>query len=177
MAESERPEYFTLFQFFTSLKHDQAWTALVIFFSFLAGAFVLGYKLNSYFKISEYRNKPRSALTSTKQFRALQTKERFLSLYLRYLIAKGAHAKEGSKQSQQTMVGAASDLKSYINDLLKRGEEVKDEIELRGLFLGKGTTRNGVVSRGQGSEPTVKFGYDGSTWPLPIEFASGTAAK
>ena len=55
--------------------------------------------------------------------------------------------------------------KEAIKELLERGEESADDIDLRGLFLGKTP----------GKQATVKFGYDGSVWPLPNEFGFAAA--
>ena len=70
-----------------------------------------------------------------------------------------------SEKKREDVDEAGVHLRSYIEELLKRGEDAGDEIDLRGLFLGKSP----------GKKATVKFGYDGSVWPLPPEF--GFAAK
>ena len=164
MSESKertKVESLTLSQIMVSMKPGQLWTILVIVFGLLSGSFGLGYKAKAYVGESEL-----ARLHDTiKQFRGLQTKERFLGLYLRYLTAQDSHAESASEETQRAMEEAASHFRSYIDELLERGEQAQEEIDLTGLFLGKGGT----------SEATVKFGYDGSIWPIPPEFGYAAA--
>lgn len=164
-------ESLTMFQILTSLKPAQIWTILVIVFGLLSGSFGLGYKLKSSIaesEIAKYESELTTFQEKTKQFRGLQTKERFLALYLRYLIAKDVHARSAMEETKKSVDEAASHFKSYIDKLLERGEEVADEIDLRGLFIGKS---------GKKTDVTVKFGYDGSVWPLLGEFGFYAKAK
>lgn len=97
-------ESLTLFQILTSLKPAQVWTILALVFGLLRGSFELGYKLESSVaesEIAEYKNELTRLQASIKQFQRLQTKERFLALYLRYLIAKDAHAKSTPEETLQ----------------------------------------------------------------------------
>ena len=164
--ESRDIASFTLLQLFSRLKPAQTWAVITILFTVLGGTFGLGYKLSDFLAKSEavsYKTEIASLKTKIVQFRAIQTKEKFLALYLRYSMAKAAA--EVSAENQEAINVAKSNLESYIEELLQRGEEAADEIDLRGLFLGKGG----------GKEATVKFGYDGSVWPVPSEF--GFAAQ
>ena len=156
----------TISELLSVLKPAQLWIILTVIFAVLSGTFGLGYKLNDFLAQSEavnYQTEIAALKIKIMQFRAIQTKERFLALYLRYSMAKAAA--DVSAESQEAINVAKSNLKSYIEELLQRGEEASDEIDLRGLFLGKGGGKNA----------TVKFGYDGSVWDLPPEF--GFAAK
>jgi hypothetical protein len=161
--ESIKTESLTLSRILSSMKAGQLWMIVVIFAGIISGSFGLGYKLRSSVaesEIARIKTELTALQTSVKQFRGLQTKEIFLALYLRYLLAKEAQDRSASVENERAKEAAASNLKSYIQKLLERGEEAKDEIDLRGLFLGKSG----------GSEATVKFGYDGSVWPVPREF-------
>lgn len=161
--EHIKVESLTLSQIIKSLKPGQAWAIIVITFGLLSGSFGLGYKLKSSIAesvVAKYKSELATSNNSIRQFRGLQTKERFLALYLRYLMAKDSHAKSESDETLEAMEEAALNFRSYIEELLKRGEETKDEIDLQGLFLGKSGT----------ADATVKFGYDGSIWKVPREF-------
>ena len=129
---------------------------------------MLGYKANALkaeAEIAKYQNEIATLKTQTKQFLGLTTKERFLSAYLKYTIAKRDHELSPSDQTQETLQELFTQFRAYIQSLLERGEKARDEIDLRGLFLGKGA----------GKMANVKFAYDGSVWPVPPEF--GFAAK
>ena len=175
------------------LKPGQVWALLGALFCLLSGSFGLGYKISnlvsevevvrfttensglrkqmeltkiaSVAEIERYKTEKAALQGKIKQFRAIQTKERFLALYLRYLISRSALGASDSQENREAVKEAGDNLSSYIEELLARGEKVSDEIDLRGLFLGKDS----------GKKATVKFGYDGSTWDIPSEF--GFAAK
>lgn len=158
-----KTESLTISQIMTSMKPAQIWGVLVIVFGLLSGSFGLGYKLKSSVseaEVAKYKN-------TMSQFRGLQSKEKFLALYLRYMIATDKYEKSESEKDLTMKDVAASNFKKYIEEHLKRGEDAKDEIDLQGLFLGKGGT----------SEATVKFGYDGSVWPVPIEFGFAALSR
>ena len=53
-------------------------------------------------------------------------------------------------------------LRDSIEELLKRGEEAKHAVSL---------------GKSGGKEATVKFGYDGTVWPVPIEFGFAAAIR
>lgn len=147
----------------SSLKLVQLWSIVVILFGLLGGSFVLGYKANALraeSEIAKYENKIESLEKKSKQFLGLQTKERFLAFYLRYLIAKRAHEASPSEDTEADMKRIGDNFSAHIDKLLKRGDDASDEIDLRGLFFGKGG----------GRDATVVFGYDGSKWPVPPEF-------
>jgi hypothetical protein len=150
------------------LKPAQVWGILVVLFAVLSGTFGLAYKLRSYIadsEIAHYKSENKTIQDTIKQFRGIQTKEKFLALYLRYLISKEMYATDASDENQKDIQAAAENLRSYIEELLARGQEASEEIDLQGLFLGKGS----------GKKATVKFGYDGSVWEIPPQF--GFAAK
>ena len=176
----------TMLQFLSVLRPAQVWAILGVIFAVLSGTFGLGYKLDglvSEIEIVRYktenagfqdkiklielaaeaqieRHKTENVVLREKirQFRGIQTKERFLALYLRYLIAK-----EGKKQV--AIEEAKYNFKAYAEELLDKGGKKSEEIDLTGLFIGKGS----------GEDVWVKFGYDGSIWWLPREL--GLAAR
>jgi hypothetical protein len=183
----------SILQLIYLLKPGQLWGLLIVLFGLLSGSFGLGYKISSLVtevdvvryrtesaglreqielvrmaskaEVERYKTETASLHDKIKQFRAIQTKERFLALYLRYLIAKSALASEDSEENREAVQVAGDNLSTYITKLLARGDEASEEIDLRGLFLGKTG----------GKKATVKFGYDGSVWDVPPEF--GFAAK
>jgi hypothetical protein len=57
--------------------------------------------------------------------------------------------------------------RAHVMQMVTRGEEASDEIDLRGASLGKSGT----------DDVSVKFGYDGSVWPLPKELGLAAAAR
>jgi hypothetical protein len=175
------------------LRPAQLWAILGVIFAVLSGAFGLGYNLkglvsevqvvrykteNAGFQekieliklaadaqIERYKMEAASLKEKIKQFRGVQTKERFLALYLRYLIAKDINAADATNANQGSIKEARYNFHAYVEELLNRGGQRSEEIDLTGLFLGKGS----------GAEAWVKFGYDGSIWFLPSEL--GFAAK
>lgn len=151
----------TVGQILKGLSPGQFWAVVGAVFFLVAGAFGVGYKLQ--LSTSEIRAERSAAKLA--EFRGLQTKERFLALYLRYLIAKGNLQAEENDENQRALIEARDAYFQYIQELLKRGEEARDEIDLRGVILGKGG----------GKDVTVKFGYDGSVWTLPRELGLATA--
>ena len=183
----------TIRQHLSLLRPAQAWAILGAIFVVLNGAFGLGYKLkglvseievvrykteNAGFQdkmelielatkaqIERHKTENTSLGEKIKQFRGIHTKERFLALYLRYLIAKEAYAANSSEENQGAIEEARYNFHAYIQELLDQGGKKSEEIDLTGLFLGKGS----------GKQVWVKFGYDGSIWSLPPEL--GFAAK
>jgi hypothetical protein len=169
-AESRDASSLTLSQLISSIKPAQAWAVATAFVAILGGSFGLGYKLgtlNAQAETGRLHNEVADLQGKIKEFRAIQTKERFLGLYLRYLIAKDDRAADDSEANREAVDTAGARLRSHIEDLLERGEEKSDDIDMRGLFLGKSP----------GAQATVKFGYDGTVWPLPNEFGFASYAR
>ena len=104
---------------------------------------------NSKFEIaSEEREK------LEREIRALETKEKFLALYLHYCLAEWS-PKAGvdwDNPSRELRL-----LSGYIKELVRRGEG-SDSIEARGGTIGKG---------GSTDDLTLRFNFDGSTWEIP----------
>jgi hypothetical protein len=158
-----KPENMTLGQLIRGLKPGQFWAFLVILFGLVSGAAGTGYKVCSNVKqseIAEYQTQIGQLKSKEQSFRGLQTKERFVSLYLKYVIAKEEAHSNPTEENQRLVVEIGVGFRSYIESLLARGEEAREEIDLSGLYLGKGA----------GKTATVKFGYDGTVWPVPSEF-------
>jgi hypothetical protein len=177
----------SILQLFYLLKPTQVWSILVVIFAVLSGSFSLGYKLKGLFseiqvveykaenagfrekielinlakeaQIERYKTEKTSLSEKIKQFHGIRTKERFLALYLRYLIAKEAYAANASEETQGAIEEAQYNFDAYVRELLKRGGKTSEEIDLTGMFIGKGS----------GKQVWVKFGYDGSIWSLPPE--------
>ena len=182
-----------ILQLLSLFRPAQVWAILGVIFMVLSGTFGLGYKLkgqvseievvrykteNAGFQdkiklieltaeaqIERHKTENSSLSEKIKQFRGIQTKERFLALYLRYLIAKRAYAANESEENQGAIEEAKYNFHAYVNELLNRGGKESEEIDLTGLFLGKGG----------GKEAWVKFGYDGSIWSLPPELGFAAA--
>ena len=142
----------TVGQIVKGLKPGQFWAILVILFGLVAGAFTLGYKLQlSKGQIIEERTTAKLA-----EFRGLQTKERFLALYLRYLLAKSNLQTESSEENQNKVNMRKDSLIKYVMKLVGRGEETRDEID----------QRSGSISKGGGEDSTLILAFDGSKWLL-----------
>ncbi len=143
------------------MRPGQLWAILVILFGLLSGSFGLGYRVQAAVnesKINRYE-------ATIQDFRGIQTKERFLSLYLRYLIADSDKFELSPEERDKARATAREHYMAYVTDLLRKADDVKHEIDVTGLYLGKGG----------GKDASVKFGYDGSVWPVPPEL--GFAAK
>lgn len=192
-GELEDLSSLTILRLLSLLRPAQVWAILGVIFAVLSGTFGLGYQLkglvseievvrykteNAGFKdkieliklaaeaqIERYKTKNTLLREKIKQFRGAQTKEKFLSLYLRYLIAKKAYTANLSDKNRGEFVVAEYNFHENVQKLLDKGGKKSDEIDLTGLYLGKGS----------GKEAWVKFGYDGSIWWLPPElgFAAG----
>jgi hypothetical protein len=158
----------TIKQAFSQIQISQFWGLLVIIVSLLVGAFTLGYKLSSSVseaKVGNWESQIDSLRESTKHFRGLEAKERFLALYVRYLLAKEKFANTEEASEEVSSTGEA--FEKLIFELWRHYKESGEELEMRGLIIGKG---------GGPREATVKFIYDGSIWQIPPEFRVAEAA-
>ncbi len=156
-------ENLTVRELISSLKVDHLRIVIGVLITVIVGSIGLGYKLSDYLsesKIAQNEAQVNTLEEKIKQFRGLQTKERFLGLYLQHLIASEKANITPSEANAKNRSEAADHFREYIEELLQRGERESEEIDLRGLFLGKGGDK----------EATVKFGYDGTVWPVPSEF-------
>ena len=171
----------TIKQLLSQLRVAQLWTVLVVIVALITGSFSFGYQLSSSMaeanitkleaetvvktaelqrEISELQTKINYLRGNLEPYRGLETKERFLALYLRYLLAKENLALEDTPENQEKFKVTQKALESLIIDLWSRHEGAEKDVEISGLILGKGP----------GREATVKFLYDGSIWPIPQEF-------
>ncbi len=154
----------TMKQILSQLQISQFWGLLVIIVGLLAGAFTLGYKLSSSIsevKVGKLESQINSLQEATKRFTGLEVKERFLALYVRYLLAKEKFTNSKTEEAYKEVRTTGQALEKLIFELWDRYKESSEEIEIRGLIVGKG---------GGASEATVKFIYDGSVWPIPRVF-------
>ncbi|MFQ6111576.1 MAG: hypothetical protein ACE5LX_06040 [Nitrospinota bacterium] len=159
----------TIRQLISRLRVAQLWGVLVVIAALIGGSFSLGYKLSSSaaeVKTSKLERQVSALQENVKRFRGLESKERFLALYLRYLLAKGSLAKANTPENQETLRVSAEAFEKLILKLWQRHEEAKEELEIRGLIIGKGA---------RATDATVKFIYDGSIWPIPPEFRVAAA--
>ena len=156
-------ESMTLGELIRAMKPAQFWGLLVILFGLVSGAAGTGYKISSSIKesdIAKHQIRIEQLQSKERNFLGLQTKERFLSLYLKYMIAEEDARIDPTEEKQSLLTETGEGFTSYIESLLRRGEETREEIDISGLYLGKGAGRTA----------TVKFGYDGTVWPVPSEF-------
>jgi hypothetical protein len=151
-------EKLTVKQFFSQLKIGQAWALLGIIAGLIAGAFVLGYKADSLVtepKLAEKDTQLTAArLAVDKANGDLQkatadagdagTKERFLSLYLRYLLAQ-----------KQNDAAERTATKQALDDF------VRQFVDAKAL----------IIHKGGGHLATIKFS-DGTSWEIPKELHS-----
>lgn len=152
----------TIGRILREMRPGQLWTTAAAIVALASGAFLLGYKL----QLSTADLRADRTEAKLAEFRGLQTKERFLAFYLRYLIAKERLAAESNEENRGAVEKARDAYREYAMELLKRGEEAEDEIDLRGAVIGKSG----------GEDVSVKFGYDGSVWPLPRELGLAASA-
>ena len=164
----------TIKQLLSQLRVAQLWTVLVVIVAVITGSFSFGYQLSSSMaeanitkleaetevKTAELQREINYLRGNFEPYRGLETKERFLALYLRYLLAKENLALEDTPENQEKFKVTQNALESLITDLWSRHEGAEKDVEISGLILGKGP----------GREATVKFLYDGSIWPIPQEF-------
>lgn len=149
-------ENITLKQFLGNLKVGQFWGLLGTVSGLIAGAFALGYKVNSMVtdpqlaardaQLTAARLEIEKATADLKktadQTGAAGTKERFLSLYLRYLIAVRANA-EPAEQDEA---------RQAFDDFIRQFVDSKELI----------------IHKGGGRLATIKFS-DGTSWEIPRE--------
>ena len=83
-------------------------------FGLVVGSFTLGYKLQ--LSTAEIRAEQSDAKLA--EFRGLQTKERFLVLYLRYLIAKNNSQTEPSEENERGVDEARDAFSSTFGSFL-----------------------------------------------------------
>ena len=154
-ANEVRPEELTLKQFFSRLQVGQAWALLGICAGLLAGAFVLGYKVDALVadaKLAEKDVQLTASRAAAEQATAnlqkastetgdAQTKEIFLSLYLRYLLA----------QQQPDAAERASTREAF-------DEFIRQHVNAKAL----------IIHKGGGHLATIKFS-DGTVWEIPKE--------
>lgn len=149
------PEKLTIKQLVGKLNVGQFWGLLGVMAGLVAGAFALGYKSSSMvtdpklaekdaqITVARLENdkKTEELKKATAETGDLGSKERFLSLYLRYLIAD----KNGDYTESRT---ARNALDEFVGQFV-------DAKEL-------------VIHKGGGRLATIKFS-DGTSWELPAE--------
>ena len=139
----------TVSQILKGLPARQAWGLLVVVIGFVAGAFTLGYKL----QLSATEVQLEKKALEVESFRGLQAKERFLSLYLRYLIADNEAISQPTSDNSRNAGKAVTDLVIYVDVLVREGDATPGDVR-----IGKG-----------GAMTSITFGYDGTVWKLPAE--------
>jgi len=125
-------ENITVKELLSNLKVTQLWAVITIVFGLLAGSFTLGYK------ISQTLSNVHGVKSAE-----LQKKDTFLSLYLRYELAKN---------------NIEDDYSSYRKAREAFDEFIKRDVEAEKLILRKG----------EGRLATIQFS-DGTVWRIPKE--------
>lgn len=157
------PENMTIGQLIRALKPAQLWGLLVLIFGLVSGAATTSYKVSASIKeaeVAKHQIQIDALQSKERNFRGLQTKERFMALYLKYLIAEEEARSNPTEENKHLLREIGDGFTAHIETLLSQGEDAREEIDLTGLYLGKSAGRTA----------TVKFGYDGTVWPLPSEF-------
>jgi len=148
-------EKLTIKQLFSKMEIGQLWALIGVVAGLVAGACALGYKVSSMatdpklaekeaqltaakLEIEKKTDELKKATTETGD---LGTKERFLSLYLRYLIANRQGDSAESQSARQAL-----------------DEFVRQFVDAKEL----------VIRKGGGRLATIKFS-DGTSWELPAE--------
>ena len=164
-------ENLTLRQIFGALKPSHVWSIILVLAAVLSTTAGVSYKLRSTMADNQLaaaeaglRGELEECRSAQSNFRGLQTKERFLALYLKYFLARQDHEANPTTTSEQFLQETEDGFRDYIFSLLDRGDEASDEIDLHGLYVGKSAS----------AEASVKFGYDGSVWPVPNQFGLHT---
>ena len=136
------PKRMTLKQVIATLTVTQAWTLVAIIVAVLGGSFGAGFRVCSYIDESKLNRLDRTTVELTEA----RVKDRFVSLYLRYVLAR-----EGAQIAEREAARQAFD------------EVVRQFVDARELVLGKGGGRLAVV----------RF-PDGTQWELPRELHMAT---
>lgn len=147
------------FELFGRIKPPQFLAAVMVFSTFLGGAFGYGYK----FGIQSARSKMTKTEATiapteseTQLVRGSQAKEQFLAIYLRYFIAKETYAKYKSKENHTFLESTRSRLGSFIEKLIAPKEKASEETGSVKLLYAETNGRRAMI----------KFNDDGSVWPL-----------
>lgn len=150
------PENLTLKQLLSNLKVGQLWALITLVTGLIAGAFTLGYKANALVtdpKLAEKEAQLTAARMALEEAsdnlkkagsesKDAGTKERFLALYLRYLIA----VRNNDDEAEQSETRKAFD------------DFIREHVDAEKLKLHKGGSRLA----------TITFA-DGTSWEIPRE--------
>lgn len=159
-------EKLSLSELISRCKVGQLWTVVVVIASLIAGAFGLGYKMHA--SINEAKinaiqleitilkgnlqSKEKELSNLVSENNLLYDKDRFLSLYLRYQLAK---------EKWNNDYDAKEEFQEYMTAREAFDEYIIERVGGEKLRLGKGG----------GRLATVKF-VDGTIWTLPRELHS-----
>lgn len=146
-------------QLLKRLKPPQVWAFFAIISAFITGAFGYGYKFNLEAKTSDAQNNTKEIQLSQNemiQFQALKEKEKFLNLYLTYLIAKENYLNNSSEGKIAVVESFRMGFKAYIQELCQKLETETDSSQQKYM----------AVCQKEGNNFLMKFNYDGSVWAL-----------
>ena len=104
-----------------------------------------------------------------KRIKGLEEKERFLALYVRYLMAQKATGEDGGEGEQsQALRTTEGALCGHIHALFERYLEDPDGTDVRSAHVAKGA---------EPTEGTITFAYDHTSWPFPGACGLAAAAE
>lgn len=159
----------TLGALLSSLEVGQIWGTAVALVALISGAFALGTAVSSRThenEVSELKRRSGDLESQFAQqnsdlkaertrFRGIETKERIMSLYCRYFLAKESADAETTKQALAALDNAVMDAWDKFHRT-----PAEAAVEVTGIVVGKGRTARDV---------TIRFVYDNSAWNLPKE--------
>lgn len=149
-------ENLTLREIFLNIKPKVLWSIMTILVGLIAGSIGLGYKLASV--------KLDGAQLTNRKLVALQSKEKFLTLLIRYEKAEAnwdysyKHGLSDLDEKEEVFIRANKALHNHIAQLIEKGDIIEDVSNLQGVTVGKGSDETNV---------TIKFNYDGTVWKVP----------
>ncbi len=181
MTQPSDPTQLTVGDLFTRLRPAQVWSIVLVIGAVVSGAFGLGFKLGAgglEAKVatmqakfdgdaSATKGELEALRTRAKNSRALEDKEKFLALYLRYMLAQDfarGHTEDEAAKADVATTRAALEEVIHKGIAQREGDD-GDSLKYRGLVIGKG---------GGPRDATVTFVYDNTTWPIPREFQVAT---
>ena len=113
-------------QLVSQLGIRQLWSVGIVIAGLLGGSFTLGYKVSS--SVGEPRIAKLETQVDTLRecFRGLECKEKFLVLYVRYLLPKQNLAHVNTAENRQTLHKTGEAFENYLFNLWQRHEEAEE---------------------------------------------------
>jgi hypothetical protein len=153
-----KPEEFTIKELVSNLKVRQLWAVIGTLIALLVGSFEIGYKINQ--SSNEQRLGQLEELT--KKIKLLNDKERFLSLYLRFELAKEKiNDKDLNKIDWSDYDKERKAFDEYWKALKAFDDYINEHVDKEKL----------IIHKGEHNLASIEFS-DGTSWTIPEELHS-----